>query len=80
MTVSLDYQTTGVREKDFTVRFGDAYRRELEAWAVDALEGVVNGPNAWDGYCAAAVTDACLESLSSGNPAQVSSRPRPALY
>ncbi|WP_349428800.1 Gfo/Idh/MocA family oxidoreductase [Microbacterium sp. LWS13-1.2] len=80
VVVSLDFHVSGVREKDFTVRFGEAYRRELEAWALDAVEGVVNGPNAWDGYCASAVTDACLESLRSGTPIQVQSRPRPALY
>lgn len=80
VAVSLDFRVSGVREKDFTVRFGDAYRRELVAWALDAVEGVVTGPNAWDGYCAALVTDACLDSLRSGDSVQVHSRDRPALY
>ena len=80
VAVSLDFRESAVRERDFTVRFGDAYRRELEAWALDAGEGVVSGPNAWDGYRAATVTDACLESLRSGNPVQVDARERPALY
>lgn len=80
VAVSLDFRTAGVREKDFTVRFGDAYRRELEVWAADAVQGIVSGPNAWDGYCAAAVTDACLESLRSGTPVQVQTRTRPPLY
>ena len=80
VSVSLDFRESGARERDFTVRFGDAYRRELEAWALDAAEGVVTGPNAWDGYCAAAVTDACLESLQTGTPVDVQYRPRPTLY
>ncbi|WP_100810107.1 MULTISPECIES: Gfo/Idh/MocA family oxidoreductase [Microbacterium] len=78
--VSLDFRTSGVREKDFTVRFGDAYRRELTAWAEDALHGVVTGPNAWDGYAAAAATDACIEALRTGSPTVVKMRERPALY
>lgn len=80
VSVSLDFRESGVREADFTVRFGDAYRRELEAWALDAVEGVVNGPNAWDGYRASAVTDACLESLRTGTPVAVAYRSRPSLY
>jgi myo-inositol 2-dehydrogenase / D-chiro-inositol 1-dehydrogenase len=47
-------------------RFARAYRDELEAW----VEGRP-GPTAWDGYAAAAVTEACLESLASGGRAEV---------
>jgi myo-inositol 2-dehydrogenase / D-chiro-inositol 1-dehydrogenase len=79
-SVSLDFRIASPREKDYTVRFADAYRRELAAWAEDAVHGVVNGPNAWDGYTAAAVTDACIEALRSGSSAEVQLRPRPALY
>jgi myo-inositol 2-dehydrogenase/D-chiro-inositol 1-dehydrogenase len=78
--VSLDFQTVGSRDKDFTVRFADAYRRELTAWAEDARRGVVNGPDAWDGYAAAAVTDSCIEALRSGAPSAVRLRARPAIY
>ncbi|WP_422758519.1 Gfo/Idh/MocA family oxidoreductase [Paenarthrobacter sp. C1] len=80
VAVSLDFKQSGVREKDFTVRFGDSYRRELSAWAADAVKGVVTGPNAWDGYAAAAVTDACIESLRMGTTVSVGLRPRPSLY
>lgn len=80
LAVSLDFRVVGSREKDYTVRFADAYRRELEEWAADVAQGVVNGPNAWDGYAAAAATDACIEALKSGSPAEVRLRPRPALY
>ena len=42
--------------------------------------GVDDGPNAWDGYAANAVADACLESLASGARAAVQLLERPALY
>lgn len=79
-SVSLDFRTSGGREKDYTVRFADAYRGELAGWAEDAINGVVNGPNSWDGYAAAAVTDACLEALRTGEPVAVKMRPRPSFY
>jgi myo-inositol 2-dehydrogenase/D-chiro-inositol 1-dehydrogenase len=61
---------------DFRARFATAYRRELEAW----VRGPDHGPNAWDGYAANAVADACLESLATGERAAVEMAPRPALY
>ena len=50
--------------------------RELSGW----VQGVADGPNAWDGYAATAVADACVESLSSGERAEVRLADRPALY
>jgi myo-inositol 2-dehydrogenase / D-chiro-inositol 1-dehydrogenase len=61
---------------DFRARFATAYRRELGAW----VRGDGDGPNAWDGYAANAVADACLESLASGARAEVRLSARPALY
>ena len=54
--------TPGFRE-----RFGTAYDIELQRW-VDAVRAGVNvdGPTAWDGYAAAAVCDAGVRSLESG--------------
>lgn len=80
LEVSLGFKTVGKREKDYTVRFADSYRRELSAWAEDVSRGVVDGPNAWDGYAAAAVTDACLEALRHGTTVDVRLRERPKLY
>lgn len=78
--IGLDFKTVGKREKDYTVRFADSYRRELSAWAEDVLRGVVDGPNAWDGYTAATATDACLEALRDGKTVAVQLRERPDLY
>ena len=60
--------TPGFRE-----RFGRAYDTEIQRW-VDAVRSGANvdGPTAWDGYAAAAVCEAGVESLRSGRPVEVS--------
>ena len=75
-TLKLDEQV----EPDFRARFATAYRRELDAWVRGVAGGPDRGPNAWDGYAANAVADACLESLASGARAAVRLAERPALY
>src|SRR5262249_18631899 len=59
--------TPGFRE-----RFGQAYDTEFQRW-VDAVHAGVNvdGPGAWDGYAAAAVCEAGVQSLNSGLPVEV---------
>jgi myo-inositol 2-dehydrogenase/D-chiro-inositol 1-dehydrogenase len=51
----------------FRERFGTAYDIEVQRW-VDAVRSGVNvdGPTAWDGYAAAAVCEAGVRSLESG--------------
>jgi myo-inositol 2-dehydrogenase / D-chiro-inositol 1-dehydrogenase len=61
---------------DFRARFATAYRRELDCW----IKGSDGAASAWDGYAANAVADACLESLASGERAEVELAARPALY
>ena len=46
---------------DFRERFATAYQHELQAW-VDGTPG----PSAWDGYAAAAVAEAAVQSLETG--------------
>jgi myo-inositol 2-dehydrogenase/D-chiro-inositol 1-dehydrogenase len=60
----------------FRERFGQAYDTEFQRWvdAVAAGAGSANftdGPTAWDGYAAAAVCEAGVESLNSGLPVDV---------
>jgi myo-inositol 2-dehydrogenase / D-chiro-inositol 1-dehydrogenase len=57
---------------DFRERFGIAYDLEVQRW-VDAVHAGVNvdGPSAWDGYAAAAVCAAGVDSLESGRPVEV---------
>jgi myo-inositol 2-dehydrogenase / D-chiro-inositol 1-dehydrogenase len=60
----------------FKERFGQAYDTEIQAW-VDGVErgrttgDYVNGPGSWDGYAAAAVCAAGVQSLESGLPVAV---------
>jgi myo-inositol 2-dehydrogenase / D-chiro-inositol 1-dehydrogenase len=51
----------------FLERFATAYDTEVQRW-VDAVRSEVNvgGPNAWDGYAAAAVCAAAVRSLETG--------------
>jgi myo-inositol 2-dehydrogenase/D-chiro-inositol 1-dehydrogenase len=59
--------TPGFRE-----RFGQAYDIEVQRW-VDAVrsEANVDGPTAWDGYAAAAVCEAGVRSLETGEQVSV---------
>jgi myo-inositol 2-dehydrogenase/D-chiro-inositol 1-dehydrogenase len=59
--------TPGFRE-----RFGTAYDIEIQRW-VDAVRSGVNvdGPTAWDGYAAAAVCEAGVRSLETGERVDV---------
>ena len=59
--------TPGFRE-----RFGTAYDIEVQRW-IDAIRSGVNvdGPTAWDGYAAAAVCEAGVRSLETGERVDV---------
>ncbi|WP_327252824.1 Gfo/Idh/MocA family protein [Streptomyces sp. NBC_01244] len=70
----------GEIDQDFTVRFADAYDRQLRRWVAAAALGRVDGPDAWDGYAAAAVSAAGLAAARSGVRTQVELAQRPALY
>jgi myo-inositol 2-dehydrogenase/D-chiro-inositol 1-dehydrogenase len=63
--------TPGFRE-----RFGQAYDTEFQRWVEAVQQGAetgvyIDGPCAWDGYAAAAVCDAGVKSLESGQPVKV---------
>jgi myo-inositol 2-dehydrogenase / D-chiro-inositol 1-dehydrogenase len=51
----------------FQRRFATAYERELQSW----VNGEPGGADAWDGYAAAAVCEAAVESLRSGRTVDV---------
>ncbi|OKK19595.1 inositol 2-dehydrogenase [Streptomyces sp. CB00455] len=70
----------GAIDQDFTVRFADAYDRQLRRWVAAAARGAVAGPDAWDGYAAAAVSQAGLAAARSGVRTPVELVDRPALY
>lgn len=66
--------------QDFTVRFADAYDRQLRRWVAAAAAGRVAGPDAWDGYAAAAVSQAGIAAARTGVRKPVELVERPALY
>ncbi|MER5763130.1 Gfo/Idh/MocA family oxidoreductase [Streptomyces sp. NPDC002082] len=70
----------GEIDQDFTVRFADAYDRQLRRWVAAAARGLVDGPDAWDGYAAAAVSEAGLTAAHSGVRTPVELAERPFLY
>ncbi len=66
---------------DWRERFLRAYDVELQEW-VDGLaagQGAA-GPSSWDGYAAAAVSDATVEALHSGAKVAITLREKPDLY
>jgi myo-inositol 2-dehydrogenase / D-chiro-inositol 1-dehydrogenase len=65
---------------DWQARFGLAYLDELQDWVDGLRSGYTTGPTAWDGYAAAAVTEACLRSDDRGGWTSVSLVDRPKLY
>jgi myo-inositol 2-dehydrogenase/D-chiro-inositol 1-dehydrogenase len=65
---------------DWRERFARAYDVELQEW-VDAVAGAGDlGPSSWDGYAAAAVSDAALEALRTGTRVPVALADKPDLY
>jgi myo-inositol 2-dehydrogenase / D-chiro-inositol 1-dehydrogenase len=66
----------GTITPSFKERFGQAYDTEIQRW-VDAVRrgadsgNFTDGPGAWDGYAAAAVCEAGVESLERGLPVAV---------
>ncbi|MET9607904.1 Gfo/Idh/MocA family oxidoreductase [Streptomyces sp. NPDC006512] len=66
--------------QDFTTRFADAYDRQVRRWVAAAARGRVEGPDAWDGYAAAAVSEAGLAASRSGIRTEVRLAERPELY
>lgn len=61
----------GAVPDDFRVRFGLAYDLEVQRWVNAAANGEIDGPTAWDGYAAAAVCTAGVQSLTEGRPVEV---------
>jgi myo-inositol 2-dehydrogenase / D-chiro-inositol 1-dehydrogenase len=76
--------------QDWRGRFAEAYRRELQSWVdsifqwrsgkVESTLGPVDGPDAWDGYRAAVISQAVLVSMSGGGRVAVESKALPELY
>ncbi len=66
---------------DWLVRFQPAYLREVQHW-IDSLRlgTPFTGATAWDGYMAARIAEACMQSLCEKQPVALDTEEAPALY
>jgi myo-inositol 2-dehydrogenase / D-chiro-inositol 1-dehydrogenase len=80
VTVRTANQHGGRVPVDWRDRFIRAYDTELQEWLNAVAAGTSTGPAAWDGYAAAAVTDAALEALHTGQRVAVTMAERPDFY
>jgi myo-inositol 2-dehydrogenase/D-chiro-inositol 1-dehydrogenase len=65
---------------DWLIRFGDAYRNELQEWIASLIKGELEGPSAWDGYAAISVAESAVASLKSWARTPVSLVDKPSFY
>jgi myo-inositol 2-dehydrogenase/D-chiro-inositol 1-dehydrogenase len=65
---------------DWRERFIAAYDVEFQEWVDACAAGECTGPSSWDGYAAAAVSDAAVQALHSGDRVVVELVERPDLY
>jgi myo-inositol 2-dehydrogenase/D-chiro-inositol 1-dehydrogenase len=66
---------------DWRERFVRAYDSEIQEWINDLAAGRgTTGPNAWDGYAAAVVSDSAVKALHSGGRVTAELREKPDLY
>jgi myo-inositol 2-dehydrogenase / D-chiro-inositol 1-dehydrogenase len=69
-----------VVDAGFWTRFAPAYQEELQRWVDAVSQGEPAGPTAWDGYAAAAVSEAAVAALREGRTVDVQLTERPGLY
>jgi myo-inositol 2-dehydrogenase / D-chiro-inositol 1-dehydrogenase len=62
---------------DWRERFAPAYDTELQEWVNSVRVGEASGPSSWDGYAAAAIGEAALTALESGERTEVVMKERP---
>jgi myo-inositol 2-dehydrogenase/D-chiro-inositol 1-dehydrogenase len=80
VTVRADNQHRGRIPVDWRDRFSRAYDTEIQDWLTAVAAGTATGPTSWDGFAAAAVTDAALAALKTGQRVPVVMPDRPDFY
>jgi len=80
VTIRLNGGVTNRVPADWRERFSRAYDIELQEWVDAVRAGGEYGPNSWDGYAAAVVSDAAVEARRSGRRTTVQLPEKPALY
>lgn len=67
--------------KDWTLRFVEAYKREMQAFINSVLnENRPAAPSAWDGYVASVTSDKALESQRTGKKVTIELEETPKFY
>jgi myo-inositol 2-dehydrogenase/D-chiro-inositol 1-dehydrogenase len=80
VTVRKNNQYSGRVPEDWRERFISAYDVEFQEWIDGVRDGGTYGPSSWDGYAAAVVSDAAVESIATGARTIVKMGEKPALY
>jgi myo-inositol 2-dehydrogenase / D-chiro-inositol 1-dehydrogenase len=80
VTLRLSGAVTNRVPADWRERFIRAYDTELQEWIDAVRSGAEFGPSSWDGYAAAAVSDAALEARRTGERVVIDLPDKPALY
>jgi myo-inositol 2-dehydrogenase/D-chiro-inositol 1-dehydrogenase len=80
VTVRKSNQFSGRVPEDWRERFIQAYDVEFQEWIDGVRDGGTYGPSSWDGYAAAVVSDAAVESIRTGRRTVVELGEKPALY
>lgn len=70
----------GTEHMTFKTRFGAAFDTQIQRWVDAVKRGTIDGPNAWDGYLAAAACEAGVQAQHSGRRVEVVTVARPAFY
>jgi len=65
---------------NWRIRFGDAYRAEIQDWINGVHADEPRGASAFDGLCATAVAQAAVRAVQSGQPVDVPKPNKPAFY
>ena len=75
-------QSIRALDPSYRERFADAYRTELQGWAVSIADENPNTKlaSAWDGYAASAVGIACIQSMQRGEAVDVEIDVKPTFY
>jgi myo-inositol 2-dehydrogenase/D-chiro-inositol 1-dehydrogenase len=80
VALTADGRRSGRIPVDWRDRFLRAYDAELQDWLNAVAEGTATGPGSWDGFAAAAVTDAAVQALRTGQRTAVTMPERPDFY
>ncbi|CAD5989721.1 Gfo/Idh/MocA family protein [Agreia sp. COWG] len=76
-----DARWGGTEHVTFKTRFAAAYDSQVQRWVDAARTGTIDGPSAWDGYVAAAVSEAAVAAQASGERVTVEyAMAKPAFY